>query len=58
MELRKRKTEDDGKDRAGDVAQKDRKEKRDLPVFAAADDEVEVAAELVALRRMVSLAIF
>lgn len=53
MKLWKSETENDGQDGARDVTQKDRHERRDFPVFAVANDDVEVAAELVALKKKV-----
>lgn len=46
--------EDDREDGSRDVAQKERKESRDLPVLVLANNHVEITAELVTLIRKVS----
>jgi hypothetical protein len=45
----KRKTVDDGQEGPVDVAEQNPPEEGDFPVLAGADDDVEVAAELLAL---------
>lgn len=49
MELRVRERKNDCQDRATDVAEEKRKERRNAPIPPHTDDDVQVAAQLVAL---------
>ena len=49
MELGEGEGEDDREDWSGDVAEEEWEEGGNLPVLALADDDVEIAANLVAL---------
>ena len=53
MELRIGEAEDDGEHGSGDVAEEKGKEGRDLPVLALSNNDVEITADLVALRGLV-----
>lgn len=53
MEFWERKAEDDGERRSGNIAEQERPEARNAPVAAAADNRVEIAAELVSLNGVV-----
>jgi hypothetical protein len=55
MKLWKRKAEDDSKDWTRYIAQQHRHKGRNFPIFACADDEVEITAELVTLSGDISL---